>query len=118
MLALPFFRSGLRRHALESEELALLEVQVRQYEEAVGAPLPAAQDQPQGVVPPLPQPFARMATDNKASWISPDTSVDVRFEGGVRLVAKFQAWALEVSTALPRATSAHITDSGIRAARG
>ena len=106
------------RHALEGEELELLEDQVRQYEEAVGAPLPAAQDQPRGVVPPLPQRRGDQAfrahgqdfqlTFNKASWISPHTSVGVWFpEGGARLVAKFQAWALETFPQLFREPLQH-----------
>ena len=96
------------RQKLEGEELEVLEEQVRKYEEAVGVPLPAPQNQPRGVAPPQPQhqsaaaPFRVHGQDlqltfNKADWISQGDSIHEWFEhAGVQLVAKFQKWALDM----------------------
>ena len=89
------------KRILDGEELENLEEAVRQYEQATGGALPVP-------VAPLPnrvqEPRQRFRvhgadvqlTFNEKSWIADGEDVDAWFQqAGVRLVARFQGWALE-----------------------
>ena len=89
------------RRTLDGQELESLEEAVRKYEEATGGALPVpAQPSPELVREPR-QRFRIHGSDvqltfNKTSWIADGEGVDAWFQqAGVRLVGRFQGWALD-----------------------